>query len=58
MLDAEMDQEAGAALVRYNLKSAAFPWVFGCLGCWVLGIVFFGIWGVVFVLDFVLCFGW
>ena len=32
VLDAEMDQEAGAALTRYNYESAAFPWMFGCLG--------------------------
>ena len=29
ILDAEMDQEAGTALVKYNYESAPFPWVFG-----------------------------
>ena len=29
MLVAEMDQEAGTALVKYNYESAPFPWVFG-----------------------------
>ena len=32
MLGAEMDQEAGTALIKYNFESAPFPWVFGCLG--------------------------
>ena len=29
MLGAEMDQEAGTALIKYNYESAPFPWVFG-----------------------------
>ena len=29
MLGAEMDEEAGTALLKYNYESAPFPWVFG-----------------------------
>ena len=29
MLDAEIDQETGTALIKYNYESAPFPWVFG-----------------------------
>ena len=33
ILGAEMDQEAGTALIKYNYESAPFPWVFGFWFC-------------------------
>ena len=41
ILGADMDQEAGTALIKYNYESAPFPWVFGfwvSLGLGELGI--------------------